>query len=178
MQHTAEFPVVAAPPGAGTGRFVAALILPATAAALLLVTAYVPSSAGDATSARAATITSFERRPSHDGVFAAEVVSASSPVAGAVQEWTVLVTDAAQRPVADAQLHVETWMPETGVRAPEAAAVSALGNGRYRIDGLNFARPGWWNVAVVISAAGRADSLAFNVVLPARTPPSFRARGP
>jgi hypothetical protein len=33
------------------------------------------------------------------------------------------------------------------------------------VDGLRFARAGWWNVALVVDGGRGVDSVAFNVVL-------------
>lgn len=39
----------------------------------------------------------------------------------------------------------------------------------YRVDGLRFSRPGWWNVAQVIVGRGGVDSVAFNMIVPSRS---------
>jgi hypothetical protein len=64
------------------------------------------------------------------------------------------------------QVAMTSWMPErqsvTGAQ-PEA---TYLGHGNFRVDGLRFSEPGWWNVSVVVRDTGITDSLAFNLMVP------------
>lgn len=178
-QHTSEFPFVATAPANRTPLPRTWLAL-ATAAAMLLSLAYasVPARrAYAAAMARAAaaaspdaalwrTITSFDYRRSHNGTYGAEVIAAGDLPVRTRHSWTVLISDQLQRPVAGARVTVLAWMPEGEVVSPVAAEARYMGEGRYRLNNLYFHRPGWWNVALVITAAYGTDSLAFNVVLP------------
>jgi hypothetical protein len=120
----------------------------------------------DSAPARAGTVTSFGYRASHNGRYHAEVVSASPMTVGENQRWTVRLTRHDHRRLAGAHVTTDVWMPETGARSPVRPTVSYVGGGRYAIDGVNFSRPGWWNVALVIDGRVGTDSVAFNAVLP------------
>ena len=61
---------------------------------------------------------------------------------------------------------MDAWMPERESAAhamPTAAEYS--GGGGYRVTPVALDRPGWWNIRLQITAAGRTDSLAFNVIV-------------
>jgi hypothetical protein len=116
--------------------------------------------------AHAGVVTSFGYRASHNGRYHAEVVSASSLTVGESQRWTVRLTRHDHRRLAGARIAANVSMPETGVQSPVRPAVTYVGGGRYAIDGVNFSRPGWWNVALVIEGRAGTDSVAFNTVLP------------
>jgi hypothetical protein len=150
-------------------------LLPRTAAAimaalLLVGCAAAPTRGGapDAAGPRDGLYLSLDTRTSHDGLYRAGVVHRAGALRpGSAQSWTVRITDAAGAPVLGARLQASAWMPAAGKRS-DALPLSAaeLGGGRYRIDGLRLSAGGWWNVPVRISANGRTDSLAFNLVLP------------
>ena len=111
-------------------------------------------------------VTSFGRRTSHNGRYAAEVIAHSPVAIGAPQSWTVHV-DARSHRVAHASVSARAWMPDVAQASTGAPAhVRYEGHGNYRIDSLTFSRPGWWNVALVIEAGRGTDSLAFNLVMP------------
>ena len=114
-------------------------------------------------------IKSFHRRGSHHGRYAAEVVAATPLTTGADQSWTIRLTDSDELPLANARVSAVAWMPETGKHSATHPSVRPVGGGDYRIDGLVFARAGWWNVALVIDGRSGVDSVAFNVVLPGRS---------
>lgn len=114
-------------------------------------------------------VASLGRRPSHNGRYHATVLTTSHLAVGVRQTWTIRLTRGEHRRLAHAHVAVRSWMPETGERSPVAATARHLGEGRYRVDGIYFSRPGWWNVALVLDGADGADSVAFNVILP---PPS------
>jgi hypothetical protein len=149
---------------------VASLLVGGTAYALLSSDATVSRSAtrnGPVIDVGAGVIASFDRRPSHNSRYSAEVVAADPIAAGAMQSWTVHLAGRTERRVAHASVNVEAWMPETGERSPVHPAAHYIGNGNYRVAGLCFSRAGWWNVALVIDGRAGTDSVAFNVVLPA-----------
>jgi hypothetical protein len=117
-------------------------------------------------SARPGVVTSFGYRASHNGRYHAEVVSATPMTVGEDQRWIVRLTRHDHRRLAAAHMTTDVWMPETGARSPVRPSVTYVGGGRYAIDGVNFSRPGWWNVALVIEGRAGTDSVAFNAVLP------------
>lgn len=123
-------------------------------------------------------VASIGRRASHVGRYHAEVVAFTPFATGARQSWIVSVTRRGHRRVRGAHLTVRTWAPETREVSPIAPSVRYVGGGRYRVDGIYFPRPGWWNVALVIEARTGVDSVAFNVVLPAASPTGAEPRLP
>ncbi len=113
--------------------------------------------------------TSFDRRRSHNGLYAAAVISTAPAASSALQAWTIHVARR-QRRIAHAKMTVDVWMPETELRSPIHPSVRYVGDGNYRVDSLAFPHPGWWNVALVIDSRFGTDSLAFNLLLPAHQP--------
>jgi hypothetical protein len=113
---------------------------------------------------------SISDRPSHSETYRAGVVERVGPMrTGAFQSWIVRVTDADGRSVRGASIDVSAWMPDAGEPpSVRPRSSSELGGGLYRIEGLRFTEPGWWNVPLQITSAAGIDSLAFNLVLPAR----------
>jgi hypothetical protein len=120
-------------------------------------------------------IASIDRRFSHNGTYAAEVVATTPLVTEAPQTWTIHVTRRNHRRVANASIGVDAWMPEGGEHSVPRPAARYVGGGDYRIDNLFFSHPGWWNVALVIDGNAGVDSVAFNVVLPGQTRPVVRS---
>ncbi|HEU4700046.1 MAG TPA: FixH family protein [Gemmatimonadales bacterium] len=114
-----------------------------------------------------ATLTRLTDIPSHQERYRASLLPSAAPIAlGEPQAWTLELRDAQGRPVEGAALALESWMPEEErVAAAQPRVAAELGGGRYRVEGLDFERGGWWNVKLAIAApaAGR-DSLAFNLV--------------
>jgi hypothetical protein len=103
---------------------------------------------------------------SHDGVYRASLVPSSDP-AGRVgaTEWAVQVETMTGAPVESATLALESWMPDDdAIHTRRPRVTRYLGDGRYRVEGIDFDRSGWWNVRLQITAAGGTDSLAFNLV--------------
>jgi hypothetical protein len=97
------------------------------------------------------------------------VTYASSPTPVpllAVHSWTVTIVDAEGHPVDDARLTVLGGMPAHAHGLPTIPAVTSLGAGRYRVDGLKFHMPGAWVVAFRIKAKAGIDSVSFALDLP------------
>ena len=174
---TGEFPLFDTPTGASrrcVSRLFANAVGVALAIAVAAGAAWSRSHAVPATLARATSdeavqsgvIKSFHRRGSHHGRYAAEVVAATPLTTEVPQSWTIRLTDRDQNPLVNARVSVDAWMPETGERSATQSSARQVGDGDYRIDGLAFARTGWWKVALVIDGHSGVDSVAFNVVLP------------
>jgi hypothetical protein len=97
--------------------------------------------------------------PSHNGHYRASLLPSRD-------DWMLRVETMDGAIVSNARLAIESWMPEEpAVRGARPLAIAA-GNGAYRIEGLGFARPGWWNVKLEVGDRGVTDSLAFNVIVP------------
>ena len=98
--------------------------------------------------------------PSHNRLYRASLDLTSD------SGWLVRLRSASGAPVRNAAVVLDAWMPEQEDLAPVTpTAVEYLGAGTYRVAPLALDRPGWWNISVRISSAGRTDSLAFNVIL-------------
>jgi len=98
--------------------------------------------------------------PSHNRLFRASLDLTSDSV------WVLRLRTASGTPVRNAGVAIDAWMPEQdSVAHSTSTAVEYSGAGSYRVRPVALDRTGWWNVSVRISAAGRADSLAFNVIL-------------
>ena len=99
--------------------------------------------------------------PSHNRLYRASLDVMGDSV------WIVRVESASGVPVRNARVAMDAWMPEEA-SVPQAATyrrIETSSAGAYRVRPLALDQAGWWNVRVQISAAGRADSLAFNVIL-------------
>ena len=103
--------------------------------------------------------------PSHNDVYRASLMAPEPASAVGSRTWVVEVRTATGRPVENAALTLESWMPDNDdVRATRPRVTESLGAGRYRVDGLRLDRRGWWNVRLQIVGSFGTDSLAFNVV--------------
>jgi len=78
--------------------------------------------------------------------------------------WELSVTNTDGEPV-EAVVTVNGDMPQHGHGLPTNPQVTALGNGRYRVDGFKFHMPGWWQVVVSVATAERHDRAVFNFIL-------------
>jgi hypothetical protein len=175
FSHTAELPTFGAPANAERRgfRMVATAF---TAILLAAVPAWLTSAArtddsrvaGAVSVPRGAStiVTSLDRRSSHNERYEAEVVSATPFALGVPQRWTIRLNTPDSRAVADARVEVKSWAPETGRVSRIRPTARYIGNGRYQVDNIYFARPGLWNVAFVVRADAGVDSLAFNVIMP------------
>jgi hypothetical protein len=103
---------------------------------------------------------------SHNGAYRASLVPpAHAADRSGSAEWTVEVQTNNGAPVDGATLALESWMPDDDhVIATRPRVTANLGGGRYRVDGIELDRRGWWNIKLQIVAAGGTDSLAFNLV--------------
>jgi len=98
--------------------------------------------------------------PSHNRVYRASLDLTNDFV------WTLRVRSASGVPVPNASVSMEAWMPDQErVAHATPASIQSVGAGSYRISPLTFDRSGWWNLKVQVTAGGRTDSLAFNVIL-------------
>lgn len=81
------------------------------------------------------------------------------------ESWLIRITTPDGKPVAGASINVMGGMPEHGHGLPSQPAVQAgAGNGEYRIEGLSFNMPGWWEVSLYISHQKRDDTVTFNLI--------------
>lgn len=106
-------------------------------------------------------------RTSDNGLFQVTYTPSLDPIAiNELHEWTLHVETADGAPVNDAVISVSGGMPEHNHGMPTEPKVTAsLGNGDYRVEGMQFQMGGWWTITFVIDAAGQQDSVTFNLKL-------------
>jgi hypothetical protein len=83
---------------------------------------------------------------------------------GAIHAWVVTVEAAAGEPVVPTRLAVGGGMPQHGhgfVTAPRVTR--ALGDGRYRVEGVKFHMGGDWTLRVEVVAPPGPDVAVFHV---------------
>jgi hypothetical protein len=98
------------------------------------------------------------------GAFSAMVSSLPDPPSvGEATAFDLAIQDAEGARVTGATLAVFAWMPVHGHSIDAAGAVSELGQGLYRIDGVAFTMPGRWELRIDVSASATEDSLSFPV---------------
>lgn len=106
-------------------------------------------------------------KPSANGAYVTSIVPGVDPVpVGTMHGWTVEVTTAAGKPVDGAALAIDGGMPQHGHGLPTKPRVTKeLGQGRYRVEGMKFNMPGWWEIEVEIDGPAGRDEAVFNLVL-------------
>lgn len=105
-----------------------------------------------------------EQQPSRNGSYVVRVLDKSQPAGEALQAWTVSISTADGKPVSGAMVNVLGGMPEHGHGLPSKPTVTAGAKpGQYRIEGLQFSMPGWWEVSFYISRDRRDDTATINV---------------
>ena len=83
-----------------------------------------------------------------------------------LHSWIATVKTADGVAVEDAQITVDGGMPQHGHGLPTAPQVTAaLGDGRYRIEGVRFNMSGGWEFKLHVSAAAGEDDVTFNLSL-------------
>ncbi|MGL4651654.1 MAG: FixH family protein [Caldilineaceae bacterium] len=79
----------------------------------------------------------------------------------ALHTWTLHVQDAGGGPVAGARILVDGAMPAHNHGLPTQPMVTAdLGDGDYRLEGMQFQMPGAWVISVTVESAAGADVVA------------------
>ncbi|WP_439500823.1 FixH family protein [Aminobacter ciceronei] len=101
------------------------------------------------------------------GLFALSIApEAGEPRQGELHAWVVTVKTRQGAPVEGAAISVGGGMPEHAHGLPTSPEATAyLGDGRYRIEGMKFSMPGWWQLKLGVSAPAGADEATFNLVL-------------
>jgi hypothetical protein len=101
------------------------------------------------------------------GLYALSIApEAGEPRQGELHAWVVTVKTRQGAPVEGAAISVGGGMPEHAHGLPTSPEATAyLGDGRYRIEGMKFSMPGWWQLKLGVSAPAGADEATFNLVL-------------
>lgn len=90
----------------------------------------------------------------------------AAPAINQIHSWTVKVSDTTGKPVHDAVFTVGGGMPQHGHGLPTKPRVSTeVESGSYRIDGMKFSMPGWWEIKLDIRGAQGADTVTFNTLV-------------
>lgn len=97
--------------------------------------------------------------PSHNRLYRASLLPSRD-------EWKLRVETSNHEPVSGASLVMQAWMPEQPAQNEYRPRLIADGEGVYRVEGLGLDRPGWWNMKLEVTNAGKTDSLAFNIIIP------------
>jgi hypothetical protein len=83
---------------------------------------------------------------------------------GTIHSWVVEVANAAGEPFAATRLAFDAGMPQHGHGLSTAPRVTrALGNGRYRVEGVKFHMGGDWTLRVEVVGPSGADVAVFHV---------------
>jgi hypothetical protein len=106
-------------------------------------------------------------RQSEAGLYQVTIQPALDPVAiNQIHTWTVHVETADGHAVGGAQITVDGGMPQHGHGLPTQPKVTGdLGGGDYRVEGMKFQMPGWWEVRLDVQAGAAHDTVTFNLVL-------------
>jgi hypothetical protein len=83
-----------------------------------------------------------------------------------IHTWILHIETADGKPLEGAEILVDGGMPQHGHGLPTRPEVTAdLGGGDYRVEGMKFQMPGYWEVRFNIRADGQADAVTFNLIL-------------
>jgi hypothetical protein len=82
-----------------------------------------------------------------------------------MHHWDLVILDADGAPVSGASVAVDGGMPEHDHGLATAPKAVALGNGRYRIEGLRFHMPGAWVLQLTIDAGKVGDRVTIHFTL-------------
>lgn len=106
-------------------------------------------------------------RSGERGIYRATIQPDASPIPlHRIHSWTVELKDVAGRPVDAAHIEVDGDMPQHRHGLPTRPRVTeALGDGRYRVEGLKFHMRGWWTVSFKVDAPAGNDEITFNLLL-------------
>lgn len=107
------------------------------------------------------------RQVSRQQHYRAEVRQRHEPVAlNEFQSWVLKIETADGKPVSGAELSINGGMPQHGHGMQSNPRYEAgAAPGEYRIDGLQFSMPGWWEVNFFISKDKVGDTVTFNFLL-------------
>ena len=93
----------------------------------------------------------------------------SSQTAEAINEifnWAIHVETSDGTPVDNAEISIQALMPQHGHGMPTDPQVTQnLGNGDYKLEGLKYSMPGWWEETLTITTGSQTDVVTFNQVL-------------
>lgn len=102
---------------------------------------------------------------SEKGVFSAAFVPDPDPPTTGTNALGIALADANGKPVNQASIEIEPWMPGHGHGTPTVPVVEALGDGKYRAEKIDFMMPGLWELTVGVHVGDLSDTfvLAYDV---------------
>ena len=104
--------------------------------------------------------------PTSSGHFRVAVETAQPVTINRMYTWIVSVEDSGGRAALEAEIGVDGGVPGLQRHLPTAPRMtSALGGGKYRIDGVKFDMAGLWRLRLDVRAGGVADAVMFDVVV-------------
>lgn len=81
-----------------------------------------------------------------------------------IHTWIAQITTAEGAPVEAAEILIDGGMPQHGHGLPTNPQMTeALGEGRYKIEGVRFSMRGWWEFKLAIAAGEISDNVTFNL---------------
>lgn len=139
--------------------FVMALGFAAIAVAAFLAAEMIAPKPGEADTARTQTT-------AHE-LFVASIEPDVTPVPqGSMHSWTITVTTAEGDPVNDARISIDGGMPQHGHGLPTDPEVTGnIGEGKYRVEGLQFNMGGDWELRFDITSPKGEDTVTFHVMV-------------
>lgn len=101
-----------------------------------------------------------EARVTHKGLYRITVEAPTPVPTNRFQAWSIAVTAADGKPLSEAALAVSASMPQHGHGMLVQPRVSRQpGSGKFRVEGLKFHMPGYWEMNLTVTTAGRTDDL-------------------
>ena len=106
-------------------------------------------------------------RTSENGMFTVALEPETGTIEiGPLHAFILTVATQDGQTVSEATIEIGGGMPDHDhglATQPEITA--ALGEGRYRVEGVKFTMEGWWQLRFDISTAAGDDAVVFNIVL-------------
>lgn len=83
-----------------------------------------------------------------------------------IHSWMLLLEDKHGAPIDDAEIVVSPDMPEHLHGMLTKAEVHKLDEpGMYRVDGMKFHMPGWWEITMDVSTSKTRDLVRFQLII-------------
>lgn len=104
---------------------------------------------------------------SEDGFYRVSAFSNEHPLPmQKIHTWTLHVETSEGQPLENAKITVHGIMPEHRHGFPTNPKVTEyIGNGDYKVEGIKFSMPGYWQIRFNIKETNRRDTVVFEVNL-------------
>ena len=105
-------------------------------------------------------------RSSANGMFTATLVPVEPLRPRKLYTIPVVITDANNQPIDNAEIAIDGGMPQHGHGLPtRPRATTSRGSGRYDLEGVRFNMGGWWEFKLWITTPAGRDLVTFNLGL-------------